>query len=277
MEYIETNEIHLHTRVEGDQNNPLIILLHGFPEFMKGWEKEVMPLVDAGYYVLVPDLRGYNLSSKPRGKKNYHMSLLIADIVGLIKWSGREKAIIAGHDWGGFIAWGFALMHPSKVEKLIIVNAPHPGVMAEFLKTNEEQQKKSSYIRRFQLPFLPEFILKRKDYTNMVRSLKHSSIKGTFSEEDIMEYKEAWKNSSLSGMLNYYRANSLASDSPPQRVKVQTLVIWGRNDNFLMPELAEASWKMCPEGSKVEYVEDATHWVLHEKPNEIIKLILDFL
>ncbi len=273
MEYIETNGVRLHTRVEGDPNNQLLILLHGFPEFNKAWEKLVDPLVEEGYYVLVPDQRGYNLSSKPRGRKNYHLDQLVDDVMGLIDWAGKKKAIIAGHDWGGFIAWGCAISYPERVEQLIIVNAPHPTVFADFLTNDPQQRKKSSYIRMFRIPFLPELMLKRRNYGNLVRSLKGSSKKGTFSDEDIEEYRTSWRNSSLSGMLNYYRANKLGPGSP---VEVDTLIVWGREDRFLSHKMAEESLKQCPKTSQLSVIE-GSHWVLHERPEQVTSLILGFL
>lgn len=278
IEMILTNGIELNSLIAGDKKNPMIILLHGFPEFMKGWEKQVDELVEAGYFVVVPDQRGYGKSDKPWGIKNYKITILALDIIGLIDHFKREKAIIAGHDWGASVAWFLTAHHSERVEKLIIVNVPHGSVFRKFFKKDKEQKKKSRYILVFQIPLFPQWIFAKKNFKYGVNILANTSLKGTFSEDDLNEYREAWSSvKNISRMLNWYRA----AIQRPSKVKLEqidtpTLIIWGEKDIFLKKDMAEESLKYCDNGT-LEYIEDATHWVLHEKPETVNPIMVSFL
>src|ERR1700712_2582822 len=143
---IATNGIHLHVVEAGPARGPLLILLHGFPEFWYGWHRQIEPLAAAGYHVVVPDQRGYNLSDKPEGIAAYNIDTLARDIVGLIDEAGAAKAYVAGHDWGGAVAWWLGIKHPERIEKLVLLNIPHPQVMRRALLKDSVQRKKSSYM-----------------------------------------------------------------------------------------------------------------------------------
>ncbi len=276
--FIDTNGVRLHAVVEGDRNDPLVILLHGFPEFWKGWEKQIEPIASQGFYVVVPDQRGYNLSSKPWGVGAYTRDKLALDVVGIIRYLGKERAFIAGHDWGAGVAWHLGANFPELVERLVIVNVPHAKVFERHFRKDPAQRKKSMYMLQFQLPLLPQWMLRRNDFSALVAALTKTSKPGTFSEQDIMDYKQAWSQKrAIPCMLNWYRA-AFRRRVKFRKLEVQppTLILWGKQDRFLGHEMAEESLEFCKEGS-VTYFEEATHWVLHEYPRQTSASILDFI
>jgi epoxide hydrolase 4 len=277
--FIETNGIRLHAMQAGPEGGRLVILLHGFPEFWRGWIRQIEPLASAGYYVLAPDQRGYNLSDKPFRVEAYVLDELGEDISGLIKAAGRQKAIIVGHDWGGVVAWWLGIHFPEMLEKLVILNAPHPSAMQKSLMFNPEQVLRSSYALFFQLPWIPEAIARNEDWKLVVNAMRESSRPGTFSDEDMEYYRAAWwRKDAFTSMLNWYRANARFHPVLPgeARVSVPTLLIWGEQDLALGKYLIEPSVQMC-EQARVEVFEQATHWVQHEEAERVNQLILEFI
>ena len=276
--HLQTNGITLHVVGAGPENGPLVILLHGFPEFWYGWRYQIDALAAAGFRVLAPDQRGYNLSDKPRGVSSYNLDQLAADVVGLIDAAGRAKAFLVGHDWGGASAWWTAIKYPERVERLAILNSPHPRVMRQNLLHNRVQRKKSWYMFLFQIPFLPEQRMRKNNWQVGGRALQGTSRKGTFSEADVALYREAWSQpGAVTGMLNYYRAafRSRPARVSSSRVTMPTLIIWGERDKFLERELAGQSIEMCDAG-KLVFIEGASHWVQHEEPAQVNELLLKF-
>ena len=275
---VETNGISLHTRQAGPEDGPLVVLLHGFPEFWDSWHRQIEPLADAGYRVIVPDQRGYNRSDKPDGVASYHIEELVADVVGLIDAAGRETAAVAGHDWGAAVAWWLALSHPDRIDSLTAVNVPHPTVMEETLRHSLSQLRKSWYMFAFQVPMLPETIATANNCRVLSRGLTNSSRPGTFSATDLQRYREAWTQpGALTAMINWYRAMGRYRPRPPrEQVSVPTLVMWGQQDEFLEPAMAEESLTYCDDGRVVTYP-SATHWVLHERPEETAEELLAHL
>ncbi|TWT23890.1 alpha/beta fold hydrolase [Planomicrobium sp. CPCC 101110] len=274
--YVQANGITLHTVVAGPEDGPLVLLLHGFPEFWRGWDKQIGPLAEKGYRVAVPDLRGYNLSDKPKGIENYTLDLLRDDVVGLIEHFGETSAIVIGHDWGGAVAWHLAATKPQYVEKLIAVNIPHPKAMPQVLAKNPAQWIKSSYIAFFQVPELPEKILATDYFKTMVGSLVSTSNPDTFSAEELEAYREAWaKPGALTAMLNWYRAirEGSVAQVPNHKITVPVRIIWGLGDQFLTPLLAKESLEFCEDADLV-FVGEATHWIHHEQPY-ILNLLID--
>ncbi|WKA54840.1 alpha/beta fold hydrolase [Planococcus shixiaomingii] len=277
--YVQTNGITLHTVAAGPEAGPLVLLLHGFPEFWRGWNKQIGPLAKEGYRVVVPDLRGYNLSDKPQEIENYTLDILRDDVTGLIDHFGKTSAIVIGHDWGGAVAWHLAATKPEYVDKLIAVNIPHPKAMPRVLAKNPAQWVKSSYIAFFQLPELPEKTLAADYFKTMVGSLVSTSNPGTFSEEELEAYKEAWAQpGALTAMLNWYRAirEGNVAQVPEQKIKVPVRIIWGLGDQFLSSMLAKESLNFCEDGDLV-FVGEATHWIHHEQPYILNLLIGRFL
>jgi pimeloyl-ACP methyl ester carboxylesterase len=277
--YIETNGIKLHVVTAGPEDGQPVFLLHGFPEFWRGWLKQVEPLAKAGYRVIVPDQRGYNLSDKPIGIKAYTIDKLSNDILGLIDSFGYEKVNLIGHDWGGLVSWAFAIWHPQRLHRMGILNAPHPAVMMRFLRRGDpDQLRRSWYIFAIQIPWIPEYFLRQNDWRNAVRVLRGSGKIHTFTNEDIAKYKKAWSQpGAMTAMLNWYRAGryfpSLLQET---QVKTPTLLIWGMQDTALSHRMARPSMDYCDDG-KLAFFEDATHWVQHDEAEDVTKFLLNFL
>ena len=283
-QFIETNNTKLHVVTDGPENGTPVILLHGFPEFHYGWRKQVPALAEAGFHVITPDQRGYNLSEKPKGVSSYHLENLAKDVIGILDHYGIQKARLVGHDWGAVVAWYVAIRYPERLEKLVILNVPHPDVMTHFLLHNVEQRKKSWYVYFFQLPWIAEWVLRRQDYRNLVRMLYGSGRKSTFSRDDMTEYKKAWSQpGALSAMIHWYRSivreslkDLFRKKKPARRISVQTLMMWGTNDVALSHEMAQPSIDLCDNG-KLIFFENATHWVQHDEANEVNKNLIEFL
>lgn len=276
---IQTNGICLHVVTAGPSDGPLVILLHGFPEFWYGWRRQIDALAHAGYRVLAPDQRGYNLSDKPKSIGAYRLDELAKDIVGLIEAEGRERACIVGHDWGGAVAWWLALKHAPRVEKLAVLNAPHPLVMRRHLFGSKEQRRKSWYFFFFQIPFLPEARMRKDDWRIGAKALQATSRPGAFSEEDLQHYRAAWSQPGADrGMINWYRASlqRMPRMNFNPRVSPPTLLLWGMKDRFLIRAMAQASIRLCERGKSVLF-EEASHWVQHEEAERVNELLLEFL
>jgi pimeloyl-ACP methyl ester carboxylesterase len=275
---VQTNGITLHVVQSGPSDGPLVLLLHGFPEFWYGWRKQIDALADAGYRVWVPDQRGYNLSEKPPHVADYQTWKLAADVVGLIDAAGREKAFIVGHDWGGIIAWNIAMHHAARVERVAILNVPHPAARPRQLHRLLRQLRKSWYILFFQLPWLPEGLTRLRNWWFGRKALRGSSRRGTFSNDDLQAYQAAWAQpGAMRSMINWYRAavRFLLRGPKSRRVAVPVHIIWGRRDAFLNAELAELSLRHCDNGW-LTYFDKATHWVQHEEAPAVNKLLLSF-
>jgi len=277
--YIGTNGITLHVVEAGPADGPLLILLHGFPEFWYGWKHQIPALVEAGYRLCVPDQRGYNFSDKPASVADYNLDELAADVVGLIDAYGKERACLAGHDWGGAVAWWTANKHPERLRKLGILNVPHHAVMSRHIRDNRRQKLRSWYIALFQVTWLPEVLIRLASYRPLSLALRKSSRPGTFTPEDLELYRRAWSQpGSVKAMIDWYRASRQVR---PQRlsgprITVPTLMIWGINDPALGREMAQPSIDLCQDG-RLTYIEEAGHFVQHEAPERVNQLLLDFL
>ncbi|MEZ0539751.1 alpha/beta fold hydrolase [Fibrella arboris] len=282
--YVQTNGIRLHVVEAGPADGPLVILLHGFPEFWYGWRAQIDALAQAGFRVWVPDQRGYNLSDKPFGCQAYSIDRLVADVVGLIDAAGAQKATVVGHDWGALVAWWLAATYPDRLNRLVCLNVPHYAVMLRFLRTSPRQLLRSWYAGFFQLPWLPEWLFQRRNWWLLTRAMQRSSRSGTFQEADLALYRQAWSQTSPEGgpafrpMVDWYRAFGQCRPPLPahERISVPTLLIWGAKDNFLLSEMAQPSIDLCEQGRLV-FVETATHWVQHEEPVLVNQLLIDFM
>lgn len=276
-EVVKVNNIDLHVKKGGKSTDPVIIFLHGFPEFWYGWKNQIAFFIRHNYQVIVPDLRGYNYSSKPSSVKEYVVEKTSTDIISLIKSLKENKVFLVGHDWGGVLAWRIAMDFPELLEKIILLNIPHPGVVFSYMKSHPQQLIKSSYIAFFQVRLLPEFVLKLFNHKVLEKTLITTSNKGTFSYHEIEKYKDAWKQpAAMKSMLHWYRALKYSNIQKDKKVDIPLLLIWGRKDRFLSEGLAPLSIQMCMKGT-LKYIDDATHWLHHEKPDEVNKMILDFL
>ncbi|MEC6748807.1 alpha/beta hydrolase [Marinilactibacillus sp. XAAS-LB27] len=277
--YIQTNGIQLHVAQQGPDDGELVLLLHGFPEFWYGWRKQMAELAEQGYRVWAPDQRGYNLSDKPENVKDYDMKELVEDIAGLIRQSGRDQVILAGHDWGGIVSWKVAETYPELIKKMMILNAPHLAAMSKHVLEHPSQLLKSSYILFFQLRGIPEKLVSRANWGVATSALIGSSLKGTFSSRDLQEYRLAWSQpNAMTTMINWYRANgkNMMNASATSNITVPTYIIWGMNDQFLGKELASKSLDYCEDGKGI-LVGDTTHWLHHEKARQISQIMIDYI
>jgi epoxide hydrolase 4 len=275
---VAANGLQFHVATAGSSDGPLVMLLHGFPEFWYGWRHQFEPLAEAGFWVWAPDQRGYNLSDKPRGVEAYAIGRLAEDVAALIEAAGRRQAIVVGHDWGGAVAWHLAANFPERVERAFILNVPHPAVMMRELRRNPRQLWRSWYMFFFQIPWLPERCLAFDHGWYLARSLRRTSRPGAFSEDDLQRYREAWSQpGALTGMLHWYRAamRRTSSRSPDAPIRAPTLLVWGAHDRFLGREMAGPSVDRCEDG-KLVFIEEATHWVQHEEPARVNQLLLHF-
>jgi epoxide hydrolase 4 len=275
---VEVNQLHLHIVQAGPKSGVPVVLLHGFPEFWYGWRRQIPTLVEAGFRVIMPDQRGYNLSDKPRGIQSYRVDELVKDILGLIDALNYEKVNLVGHDWGAIVAWALADQFPKRLQRLGILNVPHPLVMRRFVTRDLEQMRRSSYAFFFQLPWLPERALRADDWRGAVRALRGSGKIHTFTNEDIARYKEAWSQpGAMTAMINWYRALRYQTTLPKEmQIKVPTLMMWGMKDAALTHRMARPSIDHCDDG-KLIFFPEATHWVQHDAAEEVNHYLIDFL
>ena len=276
---IEANGIKLHIVQAGPQSGVPVVLLHGFPEFWYGWRSQIPALVAEGCRVIVPDQRGYNLSDKPKGVKNYDVFTLVEDIIGLIDALGYEKVNLVAHDWGAVVAWMLAIKYPERLHKLSIMNVPHPAVMKRFLTRDLEQIRRSWYVFFFQLPWFPERFMSAENWRGAVSALRGSGRIHTFTNEDIEKYKEAWSQpDAMTSMINWYRAVIRHMPKLPKepRVKVPTLMMWGMKDFALSHRMARPSMDYVDDGNLILFPE-ATHWVQHDAADEVNHYLIDFI
>ncbi len=272
--HVDVGEVRLHCAVAGPEKGPLVVLLHGFPEFWWSWRNQIPALAAAGFRVVAPDLRGYNLSDKPVGVDAYRIEKLVGDVAGLLRALGREKAHIVGHDWGAVVAWEFAMRRPEMTDRLAILNVPHPVEMLKGLR-RPAQLKKSWYMFFFQLPGVPERLIARNDFLYLRKTFKG------YPRADVDKYVEAARRSrGMNGPINYYRAamrGAARGRGPAYRpIPASTLVIWGEQDAFLGKEMARPDARWVP-NARVEFLPNASHWVQVDAPTEVNALLLAHL
>ena len=276
---IKTNGIRLHVVQAGPKSGVPVLLLHGFPENWRCWIRQIPALTAAGCRVIAPDQRGYNLSEKPKGIKAYCLDTLVEDIAGLIKALEYEKVNLVGHDFGALVAWMLAIKYPETLHRLGIINVPHPVVMWRFLRRDFEQMRRSLYALFFQLPWLPETILRAGNWAVLVNGMQRSGRDNAFTNEDIAAYKEAWSQpGAMTAMLNWYRAAARYQPeiSNDMHVHIRTLILWGVQDFALSRRMARPSLDYCDDGNLVFYP-DATHWVQREEADEVNRQLLSFI
>jgi epoxide hydrolase 4 len=260
---------------------PLVLLLHGFPEHWYAWRRQIPALAEAGFHVVAPDMRGYNLSDKPLGVRSYRVEELAADVVALIGHFGGMQAHVVGHDWGGLVAWWTAILHPDRVSRLAILNAPHPATVARGL-LRHGQLRKSQYVFWFQLSGLAERRFAADDFAMLRRLLRRDLVHAeAFSDEDVERYVEALRQpGALTAAMNYYRAAFRGvlrlSFKSRRRIAAPTLLIWGERDRYLGNHLIDGTDRWVPQ-LRVERIPDASHWVQSDAPARVNALLVDFL
>ena len=266
--YADLGDVRLHYVEAGE--GPLVLLLHGFPQFWYQWRHQVPALVEAGFRVVAPDTRGYNLSDKPPGVRAYRVELLARDVERLILACGEQTADVVGHDWGAIVAWIAAMRHPERVGKLAILNVPHPARSLDGL-LSPMQLLRSSYVFFFQIPRLPEEVIRAGDFAFLRSVFRSDPVRpGALTAEDIERYIEAIaRPGALTATLNYYRAllrNPGEMGALLKRIEAPVLVIWGERDRFLSRRLAEPPPLWVPNLLRVERLPDASHWVAEDSP-----------
>jgi pimeloyl-ACP methyl ester carboxylesterase len=277
---IVTNGVRLHCALDGPEDGDLVVCLHGFPEFYKGMLGPMRALAEAGFRVVAPDQRGYNLSEKPRGVDAYTADETSADVVGLIEALGYERADIVGHDWGAAVTWWTAIRHPERVRRIVVANVPHPSVMAKEIRTNRAQMRKSWYIFAFQTPWLPDALgssaLARRRFAETIAKTANP---GSITPEYQAELQRAWSQpGAVTGMINWYRAavQRRPGRVEDKRVHVPTMILWGEQDVALGASMVQPSADLCDD-VVVHRFPNATHWILHDEPEATARLIVDFL
>jgi pimeloyl-ACP methyl ester carboxylesterase len=264
--YADSNGVKIHFVEQG--KGPLLVLIHGFPDYWYTW-RDQMPALAEHFHVVAIDQRGYNLSDKPDKVEDYAIPKLVGDVEAVLKHFNQDKAVIVGHDWGGIVAWTFAMMHPEKTDRLIILNLPHPKGLARELANNPDQQKNSQYARNFQQP-------------DAAKHVKVEMLIGWVKEPEAREkYKEALGRSSMEGMLNYYKANY---PKPPykderefQPVKCRVLMIHGLDDKALLPGALNDTWKWVEKDLTLVTVPHAGHFVQRDAAPFVTKTMVRWL
>ena len=268
--------VRLHVVEAGPADGPLVVLLHGFPEFWYGWRRQIAPLARAGWRVWAPDQRGYNRSAAPPDVAAYDVDRLADDVLALLDAAGAERARVVGHDWGAIVGWWLAMRDAGRVERLAVLNVPHPLAYRELVLHSPSQAARSWYVAFFQLPALPERALRRFG----ARSLVASSAPGTFTPADLDRYRAAWaRPGAARGMISWYRAAARRAGrlhpGDPE-VRPPTLVVWGEDDLALDARLAERSLAYCHDGRLVR-LPGVSHWVQHEAAERVNRELLAFL
>jgi epoxide hydrolase 4 len=280
-EHVRVGDVRLHV-VEPDvdpEGRPLVVLLHGFPEAWFSWRHQLPALASAGFRAVAPDLRGYNRSDKPSRVSDYRIERLADDVAALIDALGHRKATVVGHDWGGVIAWFFAMRHPSLLDRLVVMNAPHPHHYLTMMG-DPAQLRRSWYILFFQLPWLPERVFERDDFAGMRAALRDGTERpGAFTEADLERYVRAWRGNSRT-MMHYYRAllrrNPLRLRQDLRPIDRPVQVIWGARDRHLLTRYAEPPAKWVWD-LRLDLLDDASHWVQTDRPERVNARLLDFL
>ena len=273
------NGVKLSCTIAGE--GPLVVLLHGFPEFSYSWRHQ-LPALAEHFTVVAPDMRGYNESEKPAQVSAYRIPLLVEDVVQLIHSFGRERAFVVGHDWGGMVAWSAALRRPDVVEKLAVLNIPHPRILFQHLLTNPTQRKRSSYMLFFQLPRLPEESLRQDNFARLEQVFRRMAVyPDKFTDEVLDRYKQALaKPGALTGALNYYRALGRRAGydlvGPDPVAQMPVLTIWGEKDRALGKEMLDGLERYVPDLT-VRRIPDASHWVQQDRPDLVNRYLTDFL
>lgn len=278
---IAANGLRFHALAAGPADGPLLLLLHGFPETSHGWSRLIAPLATAGFRVVAPDQRGIGRSSKPEGIAAYRIDRLADDVVAIVRALGRERAQVVGHDWGGAVTWYLAEHHADVVERAAIIDVPDGHTFQRYLRRHPSQMLKSWYMLFFQLPRLPEALLRAGDFKRLANALVNTSRPGAFTPADLATYRAAWAQpGALTGMLNWYRALRLGAPTPrgdgSGRITIPVRLMWGDRDHALESAMAGQAIARCDKG-EVFHFPDATHWLPREEPERVAALLLGFL
>ncbi|MFN8672825.1 MAG: alpha/beta hydrolase [Candidatus Sericytochromatia bacterium] len=275
-EYIKANGINFHYVTAGE--GPLLILLHGFPENWSTWREQINFLAEK-YKVVALDMRGYNLSDKPLKVEDYKLDILTEDIKEVIKAFNYDKATLVAHDWGGAVAWAFAANYSEMLEKLVILNSPHPMTFMKSISSSN-QIFHSWYMFFFQIPWLPEWGFSYNDFDNSLDSLRKTATypDKAFNKEDLYYLYHGHKEkNALTCMINYYRAIfKYPSKNMSKKITTPTLLIWGEKDKFLTKNSIKGIAEYVLD-IQIKFFPDASHWVHKDEPELVNKALAEFL
>ena len=273
------NGVRLHYATQGE--GPLLILLHGFPEFWYSWRHQI-PALAQHFKVVAPDMRGYNESDKPAGVAKYDIDCLTDDVMGLIRAFDEEQAVIVGHDWGGGVAWSFAAQYPQATAKLAVLNCPHPGKLQKAIKENRRQLRRSWYMFYFQIPWLPEFGLRLFGRRFIEQAFRGMAIrKEAFPDEELQKYVNALRTpGAAKAAINYYRAafrhRLRNGELHLPTISSPTVLIWGEDDVALGKELTYDMDEYFSDRFEIKYIPKCSHWVQQEQPELVNQYLLEF-
>jgi epoxide hydrolase 4 len=279
FDFAQIGGVRLHYATAG-KGAKLVVLLHGFPEFWYSWRHQIVGLSDE-YTVVAPDMRGFNLSDKPKSIAEYQTSKMVDDVIGLINYLGHEKAAVIGHDWGAIVAWTLAMKHPESLWKLGALQVPPLPVWRK--NQTLRQFCASWYMFFFQIPVVPELVMSFNDYAMMANALKNSTAEPEFfTDEDIAEYKKAWSEPhALTSMINYYRANFVRrffkKPEEPPKIKVPTVFIYGEQDQAVLPETVRGVSEMIDAPFEEFRIPTSAHWVQQEAADAVTEILREFL
>lgn len=282
----QVNGIRLHYASSGQPGRPLIVLLHGFPEFWFAWQAQLGALGHT-HFVVAPDTRGVNLSEKPAEVRDYRAHRVAADIVALAQSLGYEEFTLVGHDWGGAVAYTLAIQHPQRVRRLVILNAVHPAIFVRELRDSPAQAAASQYIHKYRRPDAAQR-LAQDGFADMVDGLRDADgrLPAWFDDDTRSRYTQAWSQpGALDAALNYYRAGAIFPPLPGEPalpvldesalvVRAPTLMLWGERDRFLLPGCAQDVEHVIP-NVRVQRFPNASHWIAHEEPEAVSRLIAE--
>jgi len=274
---LDVGEVRLHVAEAG--SGPLVILLHGFPEFWYAWRRVLPALAREGFHVVAPDMRGYGRSDKPAGVAPYGTRHLAADVAGLVRALGEPRASVVGHDWGAGVAWCFAMAHPELLERIVVLNGPHPARLLRDGFRSPRQIARSWYMFTFQLPVIPERIMSRDNFGGILDAIqKEMRGPNALGAEDVERYREAYAEpGALTAMINYYRAAIRRIDQvETRRIDAPALVLWGDEERYIGREFSDPGKDLVPD-VRIHHVPGATHWIHHERPELVTAEIAAFL
>jgi pimeloyl-ACP methyl ester carboxylesterase len=281
-EWIQAGALRFEVATAGDPaSQKLALLLHGFPECAFSWRHQLQFLAERGYRVWAPNQRGYGNSPMPRGVASYRVEELVSDVANLIDASGAQSVHLAGHDWGAMVAWEFAMRRPRPLERLAIFNVPHPAIFREQIRNNKEQRRRSRYVAFFQLPWLPEYVLRRKNAALIDAAFRGMAIdKARFGDDVLAVYRaNALRPGGATAMIHWYRAarRSFGAAVEPPVIETPTLMVWGEQDSALGKELTYGTERYVKDLT-LRYLPQVSHWVQQEaleRVNEIWGAWLD--
>ena len=267
--YADSDGVKIHYAELGE--GPLLVLVHGFPDFWYSWRFQMSALAEH-FHVVAIDQRGYNKSDKPEGQENYDVSILATDVANVIKHHGAEKATVVGHDWGGMVAWFTAMQFPDLLEGIVVLNLPHPKCLLRELSTNSEQQAGTQYVSNFQQPDAHKAL--SPEILTMI-------VAGDYPDA-IPTYTEAFRNSDIEALLHYYKQNFPRppyeqADRPMPNIQARVLQFHGLNDTALHADGLNDTWKYIDNTWQAVAVPDASHWVHHDKPELVTRVMLNWL